>query len=136
MVLGGVATAIYVLPPVLLSLPILLIFFLRSRKVFVCSSREIKRLEGLARSPIFDSIAESLSGVATIRTNDAVPYFRAKFEDAQNAHSRAFFAFIYSSRYLGVRIDCLMFAVIFISSYLAIILKETGKNFFLHSLPL
>jgi ABC-type transport system involved in cytochrome bd biosynthesis fused ATPase/permease subunit len=127
MVIGGIATAIFVLPPVLLSLPLLLILFLRSRKVFVCSSQEIKRLEGLSRSPIFDSIAESLNGVATIRANDAVPYFRAKFEDAQNAHSRAFFAFIYTSRYLGVRIDCLMFIVIFISCYLAIILKETGK---------
>jgi len=127
MVIGGIATAIVVLPPVLLSVPLLLVFFLRSRKVFVCSSREIKRLEGLSRSPIFDSIAESLSGVATIRANDALPYFRSKFENAQDAHSRAFFAFIYSSRYVGVRIDCLMFAVIFISCYLAIIFKETGK---------
>ena len=126
MVLGGIATAIFVLPPVLLSLPLLIFFFLRSRKVFVCSSREIKRLEGLARSPIFDSMSESLSGVASIRANDAIYYFRAKFEAAQDAHSRAFFAFIYSSRYLGIRIDCLMFAVICISCYVAIIFKETG----------
>jgi hypothetical protein len=34
---------------------------------------------GVARSPIFAMLSESLSGIATIRTNDSLDYFKHKF---------------------------------------------------------
>ena len=40
------------------------------------SSRELKRLDGLARSPVFAMLSESMSGVATLRTNHAVDFSR------------------------------------------------------------
>jgi hypothetical protein len=39
----------------------------------------LKRMEGLARSPIFAMLSESLSGIATIRSNNALDYFQQKF---------------------------------------------------------
>merc|ERR1711920_865663 len=60
--IGGIVTAVMVLPIILLTLPPLLWYFWRLRKVFVISSRELKRLEGKARSPIFAMISESLNG--------------------------------------------------------------------------
>jgi len=52
-VLGAIATTITVLPFTLLAFPPLVWYFLRVRRIFVTSTRELKRLEGLARSPIF-----------------------------------------------------------------------------------
>eukprot|EP00980_Cylindrotheca_fusiformis_P029799 scaffold23877_cov230-Cylindrotheca_fusiformis.AAC.1 len=98
-VIGTIATTVSVLPYALLVIPPLLYYFLSVRRVFVTTSTELKRLESLARSPIFAMISESLSGVATIRANDATQYFVDKFERAHDAHTRAFFSFIAASRW-------------------------------------
>jgi ATP-binding cassette subfamily C (CFTR/MRP) protein 4 len=100
-VLGAIITTVITLPFTLVAVPPLTWYFLSVRKVFVTSSREMKRLEGLARSPIFAMLGESLGGIATIRSNDSVGYFRQKFQSAHDAHTRAFFAFVASSRWVG-----------------------------------
>ena len=58
-----------------------------SNRIFVTTSRELKRIEGLARSPIFAMLSESLSGIATIRSNDAVGYFQHKFRGVHDVSS-------------------------------------------------
>ena len=125
-VLGAVITTISVLPFVLVVVPPLLWYFLRVRRIFVTTSRELKRLEGLARSPIFAMMSESLSGVATIRANDCLHYFRQKFQEAHDAHSRAFFSFIASSRWVGFRMDSLMFLFLALASFLSVLFSVQG----------
>lgn len=102
-VIGAVITTVITLPFTLVAVPPLMWYFLSVRKVFVTSSRELKRLEGLARSPIFAMLGESLGGIATIRSNDSLGYFRRKFQSAHDAHTRAFFAFVAASRWVGFR---------------------------------
>jgi ATP-binding cassette subfamily C (CFTR/MRP) protein 4 len=125
-VLGAVITTISVLPFVLIVVPPLMWYFLRVRRIFVTTSRELKRLEGLARSPIFAMMSESLSGVATIRANDCLQYFKHKFEEAHDAHSRAFFSFIASSRWVGFRMDSLMFLFLSLASFLSVLFNVQG----------
>ena len=52
-VLGALITALTTLPFALAVIPFLIWYFIRVRQTFVTSSRELKRLEGIARSPIF-----------------------------------------------------------------------------------
>jgi ATP-binding cassette subfamily C (CFTR/MRP) protein 4 len=66
-------------------------------------------------------LGEALGGVATIRANNAVNYFRQKFEDVHNRHTRAFFSFIASSRWVGFRMDSIMFLFISCAVFLAVI---------------
>jgi ATP-binding cassette subfamily C (CFTR/MRP) protein 4 len=124
LVLGALISAVSVLPVILLFVPPLGWYFLRVRRIFVTTSRELKRLEGLARSPIFAMLSESLGGIATIRSNGAINFFKAKFRHVHDGHSRAFFAFISCSRWLGFRMDALMFILITISSFAAVIVHE------------
>mmetsp|Transcript_5398 Transcript_5398/g.7760 ORF Transcript_5398/g.7760 Transcript_5398/m.7760 type:complete len:152 (-) Transcript_5398:1206-1661(-) len=102
-VTGGIVTSLVVLPITLVALPPLLCYFVRVRRTFLTTSRELKRLEGVARSPIFAMLSESLSGISTIRSNGAILYFRGKFEETHDTHTRAFFEFIATSRWLGSR---------------------------------
>jgi ATP-binding cassette subfamily C (CFTR/MRP) protein 4 len=125
-VLGAVVTSMVVLPYTLIALPPLLWYFLHVRRVFVTTTRELKRLEGLARSPIFAMLSESLNGIATIRSNDAIEYFRRKFEEAHNAHSRAFFAFMACSRWVGFRMDSLVFFLLAVACFLATLFQDQG----------
>ena len=123
-VVGAVCTAVVVLPFALFAMPPLIWYFWSVRSVFVTSSRELKRLEGLARSPIFAMLSEALSGGSTIRANNSTGYFKKKFENAHNAHTRAFFSFIASSRWVGFRMDSLMFLLVAMVSFLSVLFQE------------
>jgi ATP-binding cassette, subfamily C (CFTR/MRP), member 4 len=126
MVLGAVATTVSTLPFVLVALPFLGWYFVSVRTVFVTSSRELKRLEGLARSPIFAMLSESLGGVATIRSNNAVDYFKTKFQTIHDTHTRCFFSFIAASRWVGFRMDSLVFLFLAIVSFLSVVFNQQG----------
>jgi ATP-binding cassette subfamily C (CFTR/MRP) protein 4 len=125
-VLGAIITTVIILPFTLAAIPPLLWYFLSVRRVFVTSTRELKRLEGLARSPIFAMLGESLGGIATIRSNESLGYFRQKFQAAHDAHTRSFFAFIAASRWVGFRMDGIMFIFLVVVTYLAVLLNEEG----------
>jgi len=126
MVIGGIATAFSVLPFTLLALPPLMLYFFYLRGIFLTVSRELKRLEAMSRSPIFAMISESLSGIATIRANAALPYFRRQFETVHDAHTRAFFSFLAASRWLGIRMDGIMFLLTSACSVLAVFFHDVG----------
>ena len=125
-VLGALVTTISTLPFVLLALPFLGWYFWYVRNVFVTSSRELKRLEGLARSPIFAMLSESLGGIATIRSNGALDFFRSKFQAVHDAHTRSFFSFIAASRWVGFRMDSLVFLFLAAVSFLSVLFNEQG----------
>lgn len=48
----------------------------------------LSQAEGLARSPIFAMLSESLSGISTIRANNAMDYFQQKFRVIHDAHGK------------------------------------------------
>lgn len=59
-----------------------------------------------------------------IRSNNAIGYFQTKFREVHDAHGRAFFAFIACSRWLGFRMDSLMFIFLAIASFAAVVVQE------------
>eukprot|EP00814_Leptocylindrus_danicus_P003411 CAMPEP_0116018752 /NCGR_PEP_ID=MMETSP0321-20121206/8831_1 /TAXON_ID=163516 /ORGANISM="Leptocylindrus danicus var. danicus, Strain B650" /LENGTH=501 /DNA_ID=CAMNT_0003489197 /DNA_START=74 /DNA_END=1576 /DNA_ORIENTATION=- len=126
MALGGIVTAIVVLPFTLISVPPLTIYFARLRSTFLSATREIKRLEGLARSPIFAMLSESFSGISTIRPNNSVSFFHSKFKELHDGHTRAFFSFIAASRWLGFRLDAIMLIFLTVSCFLAVAMNTQG----------
>ncbi|GKY92774.1 hypothetical protein MPSEU_000247200 [Mayamaea pseudoterrestris] len=127
-VLGALILAVISLPFTLIAVPILGWYFWSVRRIFVTSSRELKRLEGLARSPIFAMLSESMGGIATIRANDSLEFFQDKFKVAHDAHTRAFFAFIAASRWVGFRMDSIVFLFVAIVSFLSVLFHS--QNWF------
>jgi ATP-binding cassette, subfamily C (CFTR/MRP), member 4 len=124
MALGSVLTAVVVLPFVLLVLPIMIWRFWRLRQVFVATTREIKRLEGIARSPCFAMMSESMDGIVTIRSNDFIQYCSEKFGSFHDAHTRAFFSFVAASRWFAFKMDGIAFCLVATSSLLAVFFQS------------
>lgn len=122
-VFGAVATTVVVLPFTLIIFPPLILYFIWVRRIFVTSTRELKRLEGLARSPIFSMLGESLGGIATIRGNNAMQFFANKFETVHDNHSRAVFSFIASSRWVGFRMDSILLFFTALVTYTAVLFQ-------------
>lgn len=125
-VVGSIGTAIVSLPFILIVFPPLLYYFFRLRGIFLKTTRELKRLEGMARSPVFSLMSEVLKGITTIRSNDKIQYFSEKFESAQNAHSRAFFAFTAASRWFAYQLDLISFSIMAVATVFAVLFHDQG----------
>lgn len=113
-------------PPILLLIPFLVWYFLRVRAIFVHTSRDLKRMEGLARSPVFAQLNESINGIATIRPNGSTEYIERKFEAFHDSHARAFWSFLASTLWFSFRMDFLIFLINCSASFLTIFFNEKG----------
>ena len=64
----------------------------------MASARDIKRLEGITRSPVFSQLSTSIQGLTIIRAFSAEHLLHSEFDHQQDLHSSASFAFISASR--------------------------------------
>ena len=65
--LGDLALVLFVTPAILVSAVPLVFGYLRVQNLYIATSRELKRLDSIALSPIFSNFSESLSGLMSIR---------------------------------------------------------------------
>uniref|UniRef100_H2LF23 Cystic fibrosis transmembrane conductance regulator n=1 Tax=Oryzias latipes TaxID=8090 RepID=H2LF23_ORYLA len=86
-ILGVVAVAASVIPWILIPMLPLLLVFIFLRRYFLKTSREVKRLEGTTRSPVFSHLSSSLQGLWTIRAFGAEERFQREFDAHQDLHS-------------------------------------------------
>ena len=97
----------------------------------MASARDIKRLEGIARSPVFSQLSTSLQGLTTIRAFSAQPLLRAEFDRQQDLHSSSWFAFISATRWFGVWLDWIVVVYLGLVVYSFLVL---GGGILLHNL--
>ncbi|CAM5999831.1 unnamed protein product, partial [Sphagnum balticum] len=97
---------------------VLLIILSFIRKFYIGTARRLKKVEGVARSPLFTHLSTSLFGITTIRAFDMQPTFETKFDELQDVHTSSWFLFLCSSRWFGIVLDllcCVYFVVITLS---------------------
>ncbi|CAF0933395.1 unnamed protein product [Rotaria sordida] len=125
MVLGSIVIIGMAIPWVLLILIIIIPAFLWLRRIYVRTSREIKRLESISRSPIYALFSSSLSGLMTIRAFNVENDFLNLFTDKINANTRALFIFICSARWFGLRLDLMTCCLTFLTAILSVTLRKS-----------
>lgn len=110
-VLGRVLLVCISNPVVFLATAPLLYVFVRLRRYYMHSAREIKRIEAISRSPAFSLLSECLSGLETLRSFGVEAEMEERFQGSLDANTRAHFAFLATSRWLGFRLDsmCIVF---------------------------
>ncbi|XP_072935953.1 probable multidrug resistance-associated protein lethal(2)03659 isoform X1 [Epargyreus clarus] len=111
------------------TLAIGVVFYLL-RIVYIGSSRAIKRLEGVTRSPVFSHLNASLQGITTIRAFGAQEALIREFDNHQDLHSSAWYLFIASSRAFGFWLDlvCVVYIAMVTLSFLVFRQEEPGGN--------
>jgi ATP-binding cassette subfamily C (CFTR/MRP) protein 4 len=108
---------------VLIPTSLIMATFLFLRAYYLKNSREIKRLEAIARSPLYSHISATLQGLPTIRSFHQEHAALKTFFRFQNEHSRGFYLYQVAVRWFGIRIDFMsnvfLAAVVFSSIPLA-----------------
>lgn len=107
-------------PWVTLSMLPLLALFLRVRHDFLCTSRDLKRLEAITRSPVYAHYAAAIQGLSTIRAFGVQKQFDAAFQRRLDANGQGFFAWMCASRWLAFRLDALCGALLLLSAVFAV----------------
>ena len=96
------------------------IVYIIYQKYYLRTSRELKRLDSVSRSPIYAHFQESLGGVSTIRAYRQQARFAQENEWRMDANLRAYFPSVSANRWLAVRLEFLGSVIIFFSAVFAI----------------
>ena len=129
------ARAFYTLILISASTPIFIILifplagvYLYIQRYYLRTSRELKRLDSVSRSPIYAHFQESLGGVNTIRAYRQQDRFALENEWRVDANLRAYYPSMNANRWLAVRLEFIGSFIIFAAAGFAIISVATGSG--------
>jgi len=102
--------------------------YLYIQRYYLRTSRELKRLDSVSRSPIFAHFQESLSGISTIKAYRQQNRFMLENEWRVDANQRAYFPAVSANRWLAVRLEFLGSVIILAAAGFAIASVTTGSG--------
>lgn len=104
----------------------LTVLYMYYQQYYLKTSRELKRLESISRSPIFANFQETLSGVSVIRAYGQERRFQCLNEYLVDKNMTAFHPSINANRWLAVRLEFLGSLIVLSAAGLAIITLKTS----------
>ncbi|KAJ9591423.1 hypothetical protein L9F63_002029, partial [Diploptera punctata] len=118
MILGVVIIVSIINYWLLIPTVVMLLLFYLLRLYYGATSRSVKRLEGITRSPVFSHLNASLQGLTTIRAYGAQTLLVKEFDNHQDLHTSAHYIFVAANRAFGLWLDsicCVYIAVVSLS---------------------
>ncbi|WIA42403.1 hypothetical protein OEZ86_008404 [Tetradesmus obliquus] len=110
----SIVVVVVVSPYTVLALIPLGLLYYRVQRLYIATSRELKRLDALAFSPIFQHYGESLAGLATIRAFDRQQLFIETNRGHIEQSNRAWWPIQLLNRWLSIRLELTGAVVVFI----------------------
>ncbi|KAJ8929217.1 hypothetical protein NQ314_018096 [Rhamnusium bicolor] len=98
--------------------------------IFLATSRDVKRVEAVTRSPIYTHLTASLQGLTTIRAFGAQEILKQEFDNYQNKYTAAYFMFLGANRTFGFWLDfhCIIYIALVTVSILFVESEIFGGN--------
>ncbi|XP_037350168.1 ATP-binding cassette sub-family C member 3 [Talpa occidentalis] len=91
---------------------------------YVATSRQLKRLESVSRSPIYSHFSETVTGTSVIRAYGRSQDFEAISDAKVDTNQKTWYPYIVSNRWLGIRVESVgNFVVLFAALFTVI-----GRN--------
>ena len=84
------------------------------RYFYLRSSKQIKHLESIARSPLYSHISLTMQGISTVRALGMEERMAQDLHFFQDEHARAWYHYVAGERWFGLRVD--LFSVLVIVS--------------------
>lgn len=98
------------------------------QRYYLATSRELKRLDSVGKSPIYSHFQETISGVSTIRAYEQQNRFMFENEGKLDDNQRAYFPSISCNRWLAVRLEFLGSIIILAAALFAVIDVAYGSS--------
>ncbi|XP_008943924.1 PREDICTED: canalicular multispecific organic anion transporter 1 [Merops nubicus] len=101
------------------------IFYYFVLRFYVSTSRQLRRLDSVTRSPIYSHFGETVSGLSVIRAYGHQERFLQQNESTLDINQKSVYSWIISNRWLAIRLEFVGSLVVFFSALLAVISKGT-----------
>ncbi|NXJ41958.1 MRP3 protein, partial [Ciconia maguari] len=103
--------------------PLAILYYFVQR-FYVATSRQLKRLESVSRSPIYSHFSETVSGASVIRAYRRVKSFVDISDLKMDENQKSYYPGIVSNRWLGIRVEFVGNCIVLFAALFAVI----GKN--------
>ncbi|XP_050071798.1 ATP-binding cassette sub-family C member 4-like [Anopheles maculipalpis] len=124
MFVGAMMVVVFVQPFFMVPILVLFVALLAARRVYLRTSQNTRRLEGITRSPIFTHIAATLNGLPTIRAYGVQQLLIQEFDTHQNVNTGAYFMFHSGRIAFGLFLDSIFFLFLTIVTFSYLLLDE------------
>ncbi|XP_073159954.1 multidrug resistance-associated protein 1-like isoform X3 [Lepidochelys kempii] len=96
-----------------------------TKRYYIASSRQIRRLAGASHSPVISHFSETLLGLSTIRAFGHQERFIRQNKDVVNENLVCFYNNVISNRWLAVRLEFLGNLMVFFAALFAVLAGNT-----------
>ncbi|NWZ41535.1 MRP3 protein, partial [Brachypodius atriceps] len=104
--------------------PLAILYFFVQR-FYVATSRQLKRLESVSRSPIYSHFSETLSGASVIRAYRRVKAFVDTSDLKVDENQKSYYPGIVSNRWLGIRVEFVGNCIVLFAALFAVISRNS-----------
>ncbi|XP_039283752.1 multidrug resistance-associated protein 1 isoform X2 [Nilaparvata lugens] len=128
MVLATLVVISYTTPLfIFVILPVGIIYYFIQR-FYVATSRQLKRLESVSRSPIYSHFGESVTGAQMIRAYGVQKRFIRESENKVDMNQVCYYPSLIANRWLAIRLETVGNLIIFFSALFAVIERNSMNS--------
>ncbi|XP_046722465.1 multidrug resistance-associated protein 1 [Silurus meridionalis] len=124
-VLGSCAVILLATPLLAIIIPPLGLFYVFVQRFYVASSRQLKRLESVSRSPVYTHFNETLLGTSVIRAFGVQKRFIGESDRRVDHNQKAYFPSIVANRWLAVRLEFVGNCIVTFAALFAVIARDS-----------
>ncbi|XP_069884465.1 ATP-binding cassette sub-family C member 3 [Dipodomys merriami] len=99
----------------------LVVFYIFVQRFYVATSRQLKRLESVSRSPIYSHFSETVTGSSVIRAYRRSQDFKALSDSKVDSNQKSCYPYIASNRWLGIHVEFVGNCVVLFAALFAVI---------------
>ncbi|XP_038183485.1 multidrug resistance-associated protein 1 isoform X3 [Arvicola amphibius] len=124
-VIGAVIIILLATPIAAVIIPPLGLVYFFVQRFYVASSRQLKRLESVSRSPVYSHFNETLLGVSVIRAFEEQERFIRQSDLKVDENQKAYYPSIVANRWLAVRLECVGNCIVLFAALFAVISRHS-----------
>ncbi len=100
--------------------PLAIIYYLFQR-IYISTSRQLKRIDSTSRSPIYNHFSETVNGATSIRAYGVCDQFIQESNKRVDDNHKCYFPSFTAARWLAIRLEFLGYCIIFLSAIFAVV---------------
>ncbi|XP_014467791.1 PREDICTED: multidrug resistance-associated protein 4-like [Dinoponera quadriceps] len=125
MMIGSLLVTSVVSPFLIAPIGLMFIIFHWLKKVYLSTSKNVKRLEGMTRSPVFTHISATLNGLPTIRAYHIQSILKEEFDKLQDLHTSSVYMYILTSTAFAFCLDVFCLVLVTVAIFTFLLMKDS-----------
>lgn len=124
-IVSAVFVVCYLFPLFFMILLPLAIFYYLIQRIYIGTTRQLKRLESITRSPIYSNFGETLIGISVIRAYNESSRFVKKADELIDTNIACSYPSVVASGWLAIRLEFIGNLISFLVGLYSVLVKDS-----------